>query len=166
MIVIGYGVVINLGNAAFLCAHYAGKIAPMVDDEWHVGIGRFADRLAVVESFNKREQIEIGFQLVSNLVEDARTFLNRCSSPGVLGLVCCVKREFNIGSRRPRNLTKLLASYGAWIVKIPSFGRRNPFSPDEIVVTLANEELLRDGAGIRKPSQISGSDHLKPEIGI
>ena len=34
---IGDGVVVDLGNAAFLGAHRAGEIAPMIDDQRHVG---------------------------------------------------------------------------------------------------------------------------------
>ena len=63
--------VVDFRNAALLGAHHAGEIAPMVDDQRHVGMGRFADRLAVVEGLDEGEQFEIGFQLVGDLVEDA-----------------------------------------------------------------------------------------------
>ena len=49
MVVVGNRVVVDLGNAAFLGAHGAGEIAPMVHDERQVGMRGFADRLAVVQ---------------------------------------------------------------------------------------------------------------------
>ncbi len=62
MVVVGDSVVVDLGDAAFLSAHHAGEIAPMVDGERQVGMGGFADRLAVVESLDEGEQIEVGLR--------------------------------------------------------------------------------------------------------
>ena len=59
---------VDLGDAAFLGAHDAGEIAPMVDDQRHVGIGRLADRLAVVERLDQRQQFQIGLELSAILL--------------------------------------------------------------------------------------------------
>ena len=144
MIVIGDGVVVDLGDAAFLGAHDAGEIAPVIDDERHVGMGRLADRLAVVERLDQRQQVEIGFQLVGDLVEDARAFGDRGLAPGILGLVGGIEREFDVGRRGARHLAELLAGDRARIVEVASLDRRDPFAADEIVVAVADQNLLGD----------------------
>ena len=47
---------------------------------------RFADRLAIVERLDQREQVEIGLDLVGDLVEDAGALLNRRATQASLAL--------------------------------------------------------------------------------
>jgi hypothetical protein len=96
----------------------------MVDDQRHVGIGRFADRLAVVERLDEREKFEIGLELVGYLVENARAILDRGLAPGVLGRMGGVERELDVGARRARNLAQLLAGDRARIVEIAPLDRK------------------------------------------
>ena len=141
---IGDRVLVDLRDAAFLGAHDAGEIAQMVDDQRHVGMRRLADRLAVVERLDQRQQIEIAFHLVGDPVQDARALLDRGLAPGVLGLMRGIERELDVGRRGAGDLTEPLAGDRARIVEILAFDRRDPFSADEIVVAVADQNLLRD----------------------
>jgi hypothetical protein len=142
MKMIGHGVVIDLGDAAFLRAHDAGEIAPVIDHQRHVGMRGFPDRLAVVERLDQRQQFQIGFDLVGDLVQDAGAFLHGGAAPGVLCLVSGIKRQFYIRGRRARNLTELLAGDRAGIIEILAFLGRDPFSADEIVIAVTDQNLL------------------------
>ncbi len=123
MVVIGNRVVVDLGNAAFLRAHDAGEIAPMVHDERQVGMGGFPDRLAVIQRLDEGEQIEVRLDPVRDPVHDQGAFLNGGLAPGVFRLMRGVEREFDIRRRGARNLAELLARDGAWISKYrPSTG--------------------------------------------
>ncbi len=102
MVVIGDRVVVDLAERAFLRAQRAGEIAPMVDAERQVGVGRLADRLAVVERLDQRQEIEVGLHAVGDLEQDQRALGDRRSAPGVLGGVGRVEREFDVGGRRAR----------------------------------------------------------------
>jgi len=106
----------------------------VVDHKRHVGIGRLADWLAVVERFDQRDQVQIGFQLVRDLVQNARAFGYRRLGPGILGLVSGAEREFDIRRGRARNLAELLAGNRTRIVKVLSLDRSNPLAADEIIV--------------------------------
>jgi hypothetical protein len=144
MKMIGDSVVVYLGNAAFLGAHGRSEIAPVIDDERHVGIGGFADRLAVVERLDERQQFQIGFQLVGDLVEKRRPLLHGGLAPGFLRRMRGVERKFDIGRGGARYLTELLAGDRARIVEIASFDRSDPLAADEIIVAVANENLFGD----------------------
>jgi ParB family chromosome partitioning protein len=142
VIVIGDGFGIDLRDAALLRPHHAGEIAPVVDDQRHVRIGGLADRLAVVERLDQRQQVQIGFQLVGDLVEDARALSDRGLAPGVLRLVGGVEGEFDVGGAGARNRAELLAGDGAWIIEVASLRGRHPFAADEIVVAVSDENLF------------------------
>jgi hypothetical protein len=139
---IGHGVVIDLGDAAFLGPHHAGEIAPVIDHQRHVGVGGLADRLAVVERLDQCEQIEVGLQLVGDPVQDQRTLGNRGLAPGVLCLVGGVERQFDVGRGGARNRAQLLAGDRARIIEVASFRWRHPFAADEIVVAVADQNLF------------------------
>jgi hypothetical protein len=94
----------------------------VVDDEWHVGIGGFSDRLAVVEGFDQRQQLQIGLDLVGDLVQDTGALLNRRPAPSVFCLVGGIQREVDIGRSGAWNLTKPFARDRAGIVEVPSTG--------------------------------------------
>ena len=57
-------------DRAFLGADAAGEVAEVVDGEGNVGGGRLADRLAVVEGFSEREQLQVLLHAVGDLEED------------------------------------------------------------------------------------------------
>ena len=56
---VGDGVVVDLGNRAFLGTDAAGEVAEMIDGQRDVGVGRLADRLAVVPGLGEGDQVEI-----------------------------------------------------------------------------------------------------------
>jgi hypothetical protein len=114
----------------------------VVDDQRHVGMGGLADRLAVVERLDQREQIEIGFQLVGDLVQNARALGDRRLAPGVLGLMGGIERQFDVGRGRTRNRAEFLASDRTRIVEIASLDRRHPLAADEIVVSFSDQNLF------------------------
>ena len=69
--VIGDGVVVDLGQRAFLGADAAGEIAEVIDGERHVGVRRLADRLAVVDGLDGGEDLEVLLHAVGDLVQDS-----------------------------------------------------------------------------------------------
>jgi hypothetical protein len=144
MEMIGDGILVYLGDATFLRTHDAGEIAPVVHDQRHVGMGGFPDRLTVVERLDQRQQIEVAFNLVRDLVENAGALLDGCAAPGVLGLVGGVQRELDVGRRGTGNLAEPLTGDRARIVKILAFDRRHPFSADEVVIAIPDQNLFRD----------------------
>ena len=86
----------------------------------------------------------LAFELVGDLVEDTRALLDGGLAPGVLGLVGGIQRQLDIGRRRARHLAELLAGDRAWIVEIPPLDRATHLAADEIVVAVADENLLGD----------------------
>ena len=51
---IGDGIVIDFGNAAFLRANDACEMASLVDNKRHVAMGALADRLPIFERRDER----------------------------------------------------------------------------------------------------------------
>jgi ParB family chromosome partitioning protein len=70
VIVIGDGVVVDFAQRAFLAADARGEIAEVVDRQRHVGCGRLADRLAVVDGFDHRQHVEVVFHPLRHLEQD------------------------------------------------------------------------------------------------
>ena len=71
---IGDGVMVDLADRAFLGTGATGEIAEMVDRQRNIGMGRLADRLAVVDRLGHRDQIQIGFHPVGDLQQDVGPF--------------------------------------------------------------------------------------------
>jgi hypothetical protein len=116
----------------------------VIDHQRHVGIGRLADRLAVIERLDQSEQVQIGFQLVGDPVEDQRALGHRGLAPGILGLVGGVERQFDVGRRGARHRAKLLAGDRRRIIEVASLFRGHPFAADEIVVSIPDQNLFGD----------------------
>ena len=138
---IGDRVVVDLGKAAFLAANGAGEVAEMVDRERQVGRGGLADRLAIIPGLGQRQKIEILLHAVGDLVENDRAFGDAGASPGILGGVRGVERDFNVLLVRTRDLAKQLAVHRREILEILAGARFDPFASDEVAVALLEGNL-------------------------
>ena len=115
--VIGDGVVIDLRDAAFLCADGAREVAEVIDRERQVGGHRLADRLAVVPGFGGREQFEVLLHAIGDAVEDDGAFGCAGAPPRVLCRVRRVERGLDVGGIRARDLAELEAVTGEGLSK-------------------------------------------------
>ena len=132
---IGDGVVVDFGKAAFLGADGAGEVAEMVDGERHVGSSGLADRLAVVPGFGEREQIEVFLHAIGDAVEDQRAFGDAGAAPGFLGGMRGIERVFDVLGIGARDLAKQLAVDRREILEIAARARLGPFSVDVVPVS-------------------------------
>ena len=116
--VIGDGVVVDLGEAAFLGADRAGEVAEVIDGQRQVGGGRLADRLAVVPGFGAREEIEVLLHAVSDPVEDQRALGRAGAAPGVLGGMGRVERGLDVLGVGTGDFAEKLAVYRREVLEI------------------------------------------------
>ena len=141
---IGDGVVVDFAQAAFLGAHAAGEVAKMIDRQRQIGGPGLADRLAVVDRFDRRQGFELLLHPVGDLVEHARAISRRGAAPAILGGVGGIERELDVlgggtGDRadhRPidrRDVLEFLALH-----------RRHPLTADEVVIVSSDRDLLLD----------------------
>ena len=70
LIVIGNGVIVDVRQAPFFGANTRGEVAEVVDDQGNVGVARLANGLAIVESFRKRQGLQILLQHVCDLQQE------------------------------------------------------------------------------------------------
>ena len=133
--VVRHGGSVDLADAAFLCADAAGKVAEMVDRQRQVGVGGFADRLAVVEGFHRGQGGQVLLHTVGNTVQDERALCHAGFAPGTLGGVGGVQRQLDIGRVRARNLAQYLAGYRGNVLEIAAVNRWLPLAVDEVGVT-------------------------------
>ena len=133
---IGDGVVVDLGQAAFLGSDGPCEIAEMVDRKWQVRRGGLADRLAVIPGLGQRKKTKILLHAVRDLVENNRAFRNAGASPPALGSMRGVERCFNVLLVRARDLAKQLTVHRRKILEVLAGARLGPFAADEVSVTL------------------------------
>ncbi len=81
MIVVGDGLVVDLGDAALLCADGAREVAEVVCAERNVGAKCLADGLAVVPGLGGCQQLEVVFDALGDLLEDAASLGRRGCAP-------------------------------------------------------------------------------------
>ena len=93
-----------------------------------------ADRLAVVDGFDRGEHLEVLLHAVGDLVQDLGALGGCGIAPGVLRLMRGIERKLDVGCLRAGDLADGLAGNRADIVEIIAFDRRHPFAADEIVV--------------------------------
>ena len=133
---IGDGVVVDLGKAAFLTADGAREVAEVINRQWQVGRRSLADRLAVVPGFRQRQAIKILLHPVGDFVENDRAFRNAGTPPALLRGMRSVERCFDILLVRTCNLAKQLAVHRRTILEVLAGARLGPFAADEVAVTL------------------------------
>ncbi len=132
---------VDLGDRAFLRAQTAREIAEMVDRQRQVGGGRLADRLAVVDRLDQREEVQLLLHPIGDLQQDAAALGGRGAAPGVLGLVRGVQRQLDILGGAARDLADGLARDRRGIVEILPAHGGNPLAADEIVVFRADHDI-------------------------
>ncbi|RMM93891.1 putative transcriptional regulator [Pseudomonas savastanoi pv. glycinea] len=76
MNVIGHGIAVDFGGAAFLRTQHAGEVAEMVGGQRNIGVEGFADCLAVIPGFGDGQDFEIGFNAIGNLQQHQRARLH------------------------------------------------------------------------------------------
>ncbi len=160
MVVVGDGIVVDLAERAFLGAERAGEIAPVVDAQRQVGGGRLADRLAVVEGFDERQEIEIGLHAVGDLEQDKGAVGDRGPAPGVLGRMGRVERQLDVGRRGAWDRAQLLAGDRARIVEVAPLDRGDPLAADEIVVLFADQSARRNLVNRRLIHGVSSAERV------
>ena len=80
--VVGDGVVVDLGDGAFLGADAAGEVAPVIDGQGNIGGHGFADGLAVVPGFGQGEHFEVVFHALGNLDHEVGAMGGAGVAPG------------------------------------------------------------------------------------
>ncbi|MNI93764.1 hypothetical protein D3C73_1517630 [compost metagenome] len=78
---VGRGVLVQLGEVAFLRTNGGGEVAEVVCGQRDVGVEGFADGLAVVPRFSDREELNILVNTVGDLVQDGCAFRGRRLAP-------------------------------------------------------------------------------------
>ena len=120
---VGDGVVIDLGERAFLRADAGGKVPEMVNGERYVRGCRFADRLPIIDCLGKSENIEVLLHPVGDLVEDGGALGRSGAAPTILRPMCGIKSKFDVRCPAARDLRDGFASNGAGIYEVfPIFG--------------------------------------------
>ncbi len=142
--VIGDRVVIDLGDRAFLGAQAAGEVTEVVDGERNVGGHRLADRLAVVERLDHRDQLEIALHAIGDLEQHAGAHGRRGVAPLGTHLVRRIKREFDVFGRRPGDFAERLAGDGRQVGEVLALDGSDPLAADKVVIARANADLLRE----------------------
>ena len=134
MEVVGDGVLVNIGNAAFLSAHAAGEVAEVVDGQGNVGVQRFADRLAVVDGLGVGEHFEVLLETVGDLQQRVGAFGGGRASPLVGDGVGGIQGQFDVFGRRTGGLGVGFSGNGGDNTKVLALDRGNPLPTDEVVV--------------------------------
>ena len=106
---IGDGVVVEFRQRAFLGTDAAGEIAEMIGRQRHIGVGRLADRLAVVHGLGIGEQFEIFLDPISDLVQHSGALGRRGAAPGILRRMRGIQRPLDILGVRARHVAQLHA---------------------------------------------------------
>ena len=140
--VVGDGILVDLRQAAFLGAQYAGEVAEMIDRQRQIGEGRLAQRLAVVERLDERDEVELLLEDVGDLVEDLGPLGRRGLAPAVPRLVSGIQRELDVGRRRARDVAQFPTCHGARVVEVAALDGRYPPAADEVVVFFADQDLF------------------------
>ena len=105
---VGDGVVVDLGDGAFLGADAAGKIAPVIDGKRKIGVYGFADRLAVVPGLGQRQDVEVVFHALRDLVHQDGAVRGAGVAPALAGGVGSIEGAFNVLRVGARNLAECL----------------------------------------------------------
>ncbi len=137
---------VQLADRAFLGADTAGEIAEMVDGQRDVGIGRFAQRLAIVPGLGFGDQGQVVLDTLGDGQQDVGAFGDRSAAPGGAGGVRGIQRAFDVLGRRTRHFAQLLAVDRRQVVHVAAQHRFAPFAADEIAVALFEGCFRRDVA--------------------
>ena len=134
MEVVGDGVGVDLGDAAFLGPDRAREVAEVIDGQRQVGGQGLADRLAVLPALGDRKHLEVGLDPVGDLVQDDGPLGGRGAAPGGLGAVRGVQRQVDVLGGAAGDLGERLAGDRRRVLEVFAGGRRHAFAADVVVV--------------------------------
>ena len=131
---IGYHIIVDLAQRAFLGTDTGGEIAEMIGGERNIGVHRLADRLAVVAGFDMGKKGEIILDPVGDQIEYLCPVRDRGAAPALPRGMGGIKCKLHILGARTCDFAKCCAVDGAAVGEIAALDRRLPLSTDEIVV--------------------------------
>ena len=109
----------------------AGMVDEMADRQRHVDVAAFADRLAVVERFQHREQALVPLHGAADGVEDLGALVARARAPFRQRLGCRGNRGIDIGVAGVGDLRERLAGRGIAGVEALAGPGGDPLAADE-----------------------------------
>ncbi|MCY1200129.1 hypothetical protein D9M72_115550 [compost metagenome] len=136
MEMVGNGVGVDLGDAAFLRTDAAGKVAEVVDRQRQVGGGGFAHRLAVVDALGHGQQLQVGLDAVGDAAQDIGALGGGGVGPRGLGGVGGVQRGVDILLAGARHARERLAGDRRDRLEVLAAGGRHPLAADVVLVLL------------------------------
>ena len=148
VVVVGGGVVVELGQPAFLGADGGGEVAEVVGGERDVGVEGFADRLAVVPGFGDGEHLEVLVDPVGDLVQDRGALGDGGLAPGRCDLVGGVQRQLDVLGGAAGDLAEGLAGDGGDVLEVLALDRGNPLAADPVLVAVLEGDLRALGTGL------------------
>ena len=144
MEVVRDGVVIDLGDGAFLRANAAGEVAPVIDGKRKIGIHGFADRLAVVPGFGQRQEVEVVFHALRNLVHQDGAVRGAGMAPALAGGMCGVEGPFNVLCVGARNLAECLSGDWRYVLEILAGSGLNPLAANVVAIARAKAHFIAE----------------------
>ena len=144
MEVIGHGVVVDLGDGAFLRADAAGKVAPVIDGQRQIGGRGFADGLAVVPGLGQRQDVEVVFHALGDLVEDDGALRGTGVAPGFAGGVGRVERALDVLRVGARNLAEGFAGDRGDVFEILAGSGLNPLAANVVAIAWAEAHAIAE----------------------
>ncbi len=155
MEVIGSGVLVDLGDAAFLGANAASEVAEVVGSQRHVGVQGFTNRFAVVPGFGDSELFQVGFDAIGDLQQNQRAVLHRGLAPGIGSGVSSIESPLDILGTRTREFGNHFTIDRRGVDEVFAFDRRHEFTTNVIAVARLERYDGAYGAGL-------GVDHGNP----
>ena len=144
MEVIRDGVVIDLRDRAFLRTDAAGEVAPVIDCKRKIGIHGFADRLAVVPCLGQRQELEVIFHPLCNLVHQDGAVRGAGMTPALAGGMCCVQCPFNVLSIGARNLAECLPGDWRYVLEILAGSGLDPLAANVVAIARAEAHFIAE----------------------
>ncbi|RML80644.1 putative transcriptional regulator [Pseudomonas savastanoi pv. savastanoi] len=148
MNVIGHGIAVDFGGAAFLRTQHAGEVAEMVGGQRNIGVEGFADCLAVIPGFGDGQDFQIGFDAIGNLQQDQRACLHRGRAPGRSGSVRSVEGLVDVFGGGARKLCNGLAGDRRGVGEILAFHRCDELAADIVTVAFLEIDDSAFGTGM------------------
>ncbi|VVO41178.1 hypothetical protein PS833_05850 [Pseudomonas fluorescens] len=134
MDVIGHGVAVDLGGAAFLRTDATGVVAEVVGGQRDVGVEGFAHGLAVVPGFGDCQDFQVLFDAVGDFQQHQRARLDGRRAPGICSGVGSVQGFIDVFGRGTREFGNGLAIYWRSVGEVLTFDRRDELAADVVTV--------------------------------
>ena len=131
---VGVGVLVDLGDRAFLGTRRAGEVAEMVDRQRQIGGERLAHGLAVLPALRDRQHLEMFLHRVGDRVEHRGAFGGRGLAPAGLGGVRGVECQLDVLGCRMRHVAERLGRHRREVLAVLASARRHPLATDEVLI--------------------------------